>query len=126
MKVKNLLEMLEGWLFITPNITLFRCIFSTLQPFEHFWNMFNSGEQLARTIEISRSRHEDPCNVLNSGLRMSPGCSSLHGIHIFNHLLNSQVFGISKTKICLFFSLEEMRRGFESINENLLHGAPVL
>ena len=102
--------------FITPNITLCRCIFSTLQPFLYFWNIYNSGEQLARTIEISRSRHEDLCNVLNSGLLMSPGCSSLHDTHIFNHLLNSQVFGISKMKICYFWLLEEMSRDFERIS----------
>src|SRR5258705_55177 len=72
-------------------------------------------------MEISRFGHEDLCNVPNSGLLVSPGSTSLHDTHILNHLLNGQVFGISKTKICCFFALKEMSRDIESFNENLLH-----
>src|ERR1700683_4193520 len=78
------------------------------------------GEELVRAIEISRSRHVDLCNARNSGLLVGPSSGYFHGSHPRNHSLDIQEFGISNTKIYYFFSLHEISRDFESVNNNLL------
>src|ERR1700736_4342475 len=120
MKVKHITEILERGLFITPNLCLFRCTIFILQPFLHSWYEIDSREELVRAIEISRPRHVDLYNVLDSGLLPGPGFSQLHLIHPFNHPLDIQEFGISDTKICYFLSLHETWRDIKSLNKSLL------